>query len=100
MNVIKGVLFEEKQRSIEMQKSYINEINALPKGSVSIKKIGNKQYCYLKYRNGDKFISQYVGSYENNFEQIKKQVEKRKYFEKLLSELKAEYKMISKVVKD
>lgn len=83
-----------------MQKGYIDEINAIPKGSISIKKIGSKKYCYLKYRDGNKFISKYAGNYENNFEQIKKQVEKRRHFEKILKELKLKYKMISKIVKD
>lgn len=100
VNVIEGVLVEEKQRNLQMQKSYADEIGKLPKGSVTIKKIGNKEYCYLKYRSGDKFISQYIGNCAENLEHLKMQVDKRRHFEKLLRELKAEYKMICKIVKD
>ena len=100
MNVIKGVLIEEKQRNLQMQNSYKYEISKLPKGSVTIKRVGNKEYCYLKYRNGDKIISKYIGNCAENLENVKNQVEKRRHFEKLLKELKAEYKMICKIVKD
>ena len=100
MNVIENMLVEEKERNLDMQKSYAGEINNLPKGSVTVKKIGNKEYCYLKFRRGKKFISKYMGSASENAEELSKQVEKRLHFEKLLRELKAEYKMISKIVKD
>ncbi len=100
MNIIVGTLIEEKKRNREMQESYITEISKLPRGSISVKKIGKKNYCYLKYRNGDKFISKYVGNCEQKLDDLKRQVEKRKYFEKSLKELKAEYKIISKIVRD
>jgi hypothetical protein len=100
VNVIESMLAEERQRNLDMQKSYIDEIAKLPKGSVVVKKVGNKEYCYLKYRMGAKFISQYMGSAPEKAEQLKKQVEKRRHFEKLLRELKTEYKIICKVVKD
>ena len=100
MNVIESMLVEERQRNLDMQKSYNDEINNLPKGSVVVKKIGNKEYCYLKYRQGEKFVSQYMGHASEKAEQLKKEVEKRRHFEKLLRELKAEYKLICKIVKD
>jgi len=100
MNVIESMLTEERERNLDMQMSYTDEIKKLPKGSVTIKKIGNKEYCYLKYRQGSKFISQYMGQASENAEILTKQVEKRRHFEKLLRELKAEYKMIRKIVKD
>ena len=99
VNVIESILVEERQRNLDMQKSYMDEINKLPKGTVVIKKIGNKEYCYLKYRRGDKFISQYMGHASEKAVLLKRQVEKRRYFEKLLRELKNEYKLICKVVK-
>jgi len=100
VNVIESMLAEERQRNLDMQKSYIAEIHKLPKGSVVVKKVGNKEYCYLKYRQGEKFISQYMGPASEKAEQLKKEVEKRRHFEKLLRELKAEHKIIRKVVKD
>ncbi len=100
MNVILGTLMEEKVRNLNMQQSCIDEINKLPKGSLSVKRIGKNEYCYLKYRRGEKFISEYIGKCDDNIGEIKKQINKRRYFEKLLRDLKAEYKLIIKVVKD
>jgi len=100
MNVILGTLIEEKQRNLNMQKNCIDEIEKLPKGSLSVKRIGKNEYCYLKYRQGKKFISEYIGKCDENIGDIKKQIEKRRYFEKLLRDLKKEYKLITKVVKD
>ena len=100
MNVIEGILAEERQRNLDMQNSYSDEIGKLPKGTVVIKKVGNKEYCYLKYRQGNKFISEYMGHAAENADKLREQVNKRRYFEKLLRELQAEYKLICKVVKD
>jgi len=100
MNILSGVLTEEKQRNLEMQESYADEIKKLPKGSIKIKKRGNKEYCYLKYREGDKIITKYVGIASECLKSLTPQIEKRRHFENLLKELKAEYKMICKVIKD
>ena len=37
-----------------MQKQYETRINKLPKGVVILKKVGNHEYYYLKYRDGKK----------------------------------------------
>jgi fructose-1,6-bisphosphatase len=100
MNIVIGTLVEERQRNQRMQLNCIEEIDRLPRGSISIKKRGDKKYCYLKYRSGKKFISEYAGIYDEKFESLKEQVEKRKYFEQLLKSLKEERKTISMVVKD
>ena len=99
MTVIEGVLLEEKQRNLSMQESYKKELSSLPKGSIVIKKIGNKDYCYLKYREGKKVITKYAGQ-SSNLESLKNQIEKRKYFEDVLRKLDKEYKLISKVIKE
>ena len=100
MSVLAGVLTEEKQRNIEMQKSYADEIKKLPKGSIRLKKRGDKEYCYLKYRENNKIITKYVGIASECLPLLKPQIEKRRYFDNLLKELKSEYKMICKVIRD
>ena len=100
MNVILGTLIEEKQRNVRMQKNCIDEIAKLPKGSLSVKRIGKNEYCYLKYRQGKKFVSKYIGKCDERIEELKQQIEKRRYLEKLLRNLKDEYKLITKVVRD
>ena len=100
MSVLSGVLTEEKQRNLEMQESYTAEIKKLPKGSIRIKKNGNREYCYLKYREHGKVITKYAGIASECLPYLQSQIEKRKYFDNLLKELEREYKMICKVIKD
>jgi hypothetical protein len=42
MNVIYGMLAEEKKRNINMQQAYRSELEKLPKGTICKKIIGNK----------------------------------------------------------
>jgi len=42
--VFYGVVEEEKERNLERQKVYQEEIDKLPKGSLSTRKVGGKKY--------------------------------------------------------
>lgn len=104
MNVIYEMLAEEKKRNIKMQQAYRSELEKLPKGTICKKIIGNKAYFYLKYRQGKKIISKYVGK---DSEQISilvdiliEKIKKRKYLENVIRALRAEYRTLCKVVKD
>lgn len=98
--VIYGVLEEEKQRNLEAQDVYKNEILMLSKGSVSKKIISGNTYYYLKYREGKKTKNDYLGKDKSVADELKRQVERRRYLESVLRRLKKEYKQICKVVKD
>ncbi|WP_366924728.1 hypothetical protein MFMK1_001722 [Metallumcola ferriviriculae] len=80
-----------------MQEEYENKINQLSKGKIITKKIGNHEYYYLKYRDGEKTVTDYIGRDEKKIEEVKNEVNKRKHFEKMLAELKKESKLIKKV---
>jgi len=99
-SVIYGMLEEEKKRNLEMQETYKQEIEALPKGSIMIKDISGKKYYYLKYRQGQKIKNDYLGKDEDIVEDIKRNIEKRKYLQDVLKRLRLEYKQISTIVKD
>lgn len=64
MNLILHTVKQEKQRVEYMLAKYQSELSALPKGVISEKKVGEKTYYYLKYRDGKKVISQYVSKKE------------------------------------
>ena len=98
--VVYGMLQEEKQRNLEMQKTYAQEIEALPKGSIMTKTVSGKKYYYLRYRQGDKVKNDYIGKDESVVEEIKRDIEKRKYLQDVLKRLKLEYKQINLIVKD
>ena len=97
--VFYGVVEEEKERNLERQGAYKEEIGKLPKGSLAIRKVGNKKYYYLYYRCGYKMKSKYL-KVGTDIEVIKEQIAKRKHYEGLLKRLQEEYQQMCKVVKD
>jgi hypothetical protein len=99
MTVIEGVLLEEKERNLAMQKRYLEEIETLPKGSVTKKKINGKEYYYLIYRKGNKVITEYLGNDEAKIDEVKKKINTRKSLENSIKKLKLELKIISKTIK-
>ena len=100
--VIYGLLEEEKERNLEMQEVYQNEIDSLPKGSIIRRQIGKGKntYHYLNYRDGTKPISKYLGNDEELITETRKKIKKRKHLESIVKRLKLEYKQICKIVKE
>lgn len=98
MSLFLEMIREESQRNLLMQHQYETKINQLPKGKIISKKVGNYEYCYLKYRDGEKTITDYIGRDKKKIENIRKQIDQRKHFEKMLAELKEEGKLIQKVI--
>jgi len=98
--VIFGMLQEEKQRNLEMQKTYRKEIEALRKGSIMAKCVSGNNYYYLKYRDGGKVKNDYIGKNEDIVKEVRNEIEKRKYLLGVLKRLQVEYRQIEKIVKD
>lgn len=98
-SVIEGVLLEERERNLMMQRQYLSEIAQLPKGSVIKKSRKGKIYYYLSYRNGGKVVSNYLGNDAEQIKEVRHRIEKRKHLEGLVKRLRHELKIISKAVK-
>ena len=100
MSIIKNVLFEELERNQEMQKSYKEQIDTLPKGKIILKRIKNREYYYLLYRDNGKVKTDYLGP-EGKFnpDEIQKNIDKRRYFQETLSKLQQEEKEIRKAIR-
>ena len=100
--VIYGMLEEEKERNLEMQKIYQKDIDSLPKGTIIRRRIGKSKntYHYLNYRDGNKLISKYLGNDEDLIAETRKRIKKRKHLEGIVKRLQLEYKQISKIVKE
>jgi hypothetical protein len=96
--LIKSVVYEEQKRNTEMIETYRSELKNLTKGNLSIKKIGNNEYYYLKYRNDKKIITDYIGKDKEKIEQIEEQIKRRKHYKDMLSALMKEQKIISKIL--
>jgi hypothetical protein len=95
-----GVVEEEKKRNLERQQIYQEEIGTLPRGYLNVKKTKGIEYYYLQRRNGQRFVSTYIGNDIQKVDEIKKQIAKRKHYEELIKKLKLEYKQMCKVVKE
>ena len=96
--LIKSVILEEQKRNVEMILTYEKEIESLPRGNLSIKKVGNNEYYYLKYRNSKKIVTDYIGKRIEKIAQIEEQIKRRKHYENMLSTLIKEQKIISKIL--
>jgi hypothetical protein len=61
MSIIKGILEEERSRLEELSAFYKEKIAEAPRGSISVKERGGKQYIYLAHREDKKIIFDYIG---------------------------------------
>ena len=78
------IIFEYKEllaSKLEIEQ----KLSVLPKGYISKKTIGGKQYLYLQTRNGDTVESKYIKAEE--VEEIAKQLSLRKDYEAKLPEI-------------
>jgi hypothetical protein len=93
--VIKGVLAEELENSLRMQKGYERSLKDLPVGCLSRKVIKGRVYYYLVRREGQKVIYQYKGII--SAEEIKRYQDakqKRAQFRGLLSRVKKQVRYL------
>ena len=97
-NMIVEMLEEELDRNVRAQEAYAAERDRLPKGSVCIKSRGSKVYCYLKYRDGRRTVTQYAGVASTVEEDLRAQVARRKEVEAIIRQLKAEQRYIEKAL--
>jgi len=95
MGVIKGVLKEELENSLQMKKDYERELAKLPKGSLVKKKIKGHEYYYLILREGSKVKFIYKGKLsKEEIEKCEKIKKLRIKYRKLLSQIKKQIKFL------
>jgi hypothetical protein len=95
MGVIKGVLAEELENSLQMKSDYERELAKLPKGSLIKKIIKGHEYYYLLLRHRGKVKFIYKGKVSG--EEIKKYKEVKEYrakYRKLLSKAKKQIRFL------
>lgn len=98
---LKGVLKEEIDNAIRLQKRYQQELSRLPKGSLVEKIIKGRKYYYRVYRNDDgKVCFDYIGKDmpdkgKKEFDAVKK---KRAQYRNLICRLNQEIKFLRKSI--
>lgn len=97
MSIVETLISKESIRNQKMISEYEDKLTSLPKGTIKDKKVGDKNYYYLCYRDGEKVISKYIGKDECSLEQVKNQIEERKHIESMLRQLKKEQRELKKM---
>jgi len=64
MTVLEEVLLEEYERILRTEALIKKELEQLPRGYISIKKINGRNYHYLQFRQDSKVKSQYIKAAE------------------------------------
>lgn len=90
------ILERERQRNENMRLAYEKRIMNLPRGSLVIRDLNGRKYCYLRYREGKKVIQKYAGTLDQE-EAIRSKIAERKHLVELLSMLEEENKRIIKM---
>ena len=99
MSIFKDVLQEEYQRLQALKDKYNEELEKLPKGSISAKNRNNQYYYYLAYRVKDKVKFKYIGKKDSEaLSKIEEQLSKRKEIESKLEQVNNAIKDLSKSV--
>lgn len=98
MSMILATIMQEKKRIEYMLAKYKENLECLPKGSISEKNVGNRIYYYLKYRDGKKVISQYIS--KSQIDVVREQIEKRKHIEAMIKSLQDELNIANKVLEE
>lgn len=96
MGLLASTVSREIGRIEYMIGKYDQIRSALPKGTICKKRIGNKDYFYLKYRDGDRVVSDYI--HMEDLENLTELVEHRKHVDLMIRSLKAELKTAQKLV--
>lgn len=99
MNGIEGVLKEELDRLLELEKSYLREIKSLPKGSIQQKKIKGNSYPYLVCREAGNVVYAYAGKLsKSELKKLESGIVERRKFEDLLREVRKNIARLKKIV--
>lgn len=94
--MILRTILQEKERIDRMLAKYQEELEMLPKGTISEKKVKQSTYFYLKYREGKKVISRYIP--QKDVEAVREQVEKRRHIETMIRSLQEERAIAEKAL--
>jgi len=97
MKVILDLLVAESQKNLLLKRELKNKISRLPRGIIKERKVKDKTYYYLAYRENRKVINKYIGVDSLKAKKLSKLVEERKAFENQLKQLQKDWKIYNKV---
>lgn len=93
--MIIDTILKEKHRVEYMLERYRRIRDELPKGSLSEREKNGQKYYYLKYREGKKVVTKYLGKDAGDMPLL---IEKRKHTEAMIKSLENELRIANKVL--
>lgn len=91
-------LFEEEYERLQrMQNAMKRELDELPKGYLSKKTIGGREYYYLQHREGSKIVGSYVA--QSAVKEFEEKIARRKRIEASLRQCEEYIGKLKKVMK-
>lgn len=99
MSPIKSILKEELQRLERLCQKYREEINKLPRGSISEKERKGNSYAYLAFREDGKVRFEYIGNIQSDkVKELRRLVEERRRYERLMKQAQKNLKELKKLL--
>lgn len=88
MALVFDILEEEKRRLVSLRVKCEQQLKEFPKGAISRKKRGHREYLYLAYRQSGKVKFEYVGVVGSEAAQeVEARVRRRKDLEQKLNQV-------------
>jgi hypothetical protein len=88
--VVLDILDNERRRLIKLLEKYESEVSMLPRGSLSLKRRGNRDYAYLAHREAKKVVFDYIGPAASDaVEELKRKIQRRRDLEDRIRQTKA-----------
>jgi len=99
MDMVRSVLKEELEHSIEMREHYLASLSGFPRGSLVKKRINGSEYWYVVRREEGKVKTRYAGKVNGDkADAMRKEIEKRRHYEELLREVERKIRYLKKVI--
>lgn len=94
--MILDLLIAESQKNLQLQRELENNISRLPRGSIKERKVKDKTYYYLAYRENGKVINKYIGADPLEVKKLSELILERKALKNQLKQLQIDWKIYSK----
>ncbi|NJD02262.1 MAG: hypothetical protein FIA99_06620 [Ruminiclostridium sp.] len=100
MSLLIRTVQKEKERIDYMLSKYLQQLKELPKGSITTKRVGTNTYYYLKYRNGKKVFTDYLGKDGERVQRVRAELERRNHIEAMVAHLRIEQSLVDRVLEE
>lgn len=100
MSVLISTLKEELVHAKRLEKKYRTSLLDLPRGSFIVRKVGNRSYGYLTFREKGRVVQKYLGSMdESTIAKFREQAAKKKNYKGQLKKVKEQIKILERALR-